>query len=61
MKTRKISISAEALCRNCRGTGEANQETCDICEGSGMVTVQKDINVTITPLKKAQSQTIKNY
>lgn len=53
MKTRKINISAEAICRNCKGTGQVDQRCCNICEGSGMVTVAKEINVTITPLKKS--------
>jgi DnaJ-class molecular chaperone len=62
MKTRKIHINAEAICRNCKGTGQCITrdpreddvpiDICEICEGSGMVLVHKEIIVTITPLKK---------
>jgi len=53
MKTRKVEISSEAMCRNCKGDGWVNASTCEVCQGSGMVTVHKEILITITPLKKS--------
>ncbi|MBS2100419.1 hypothetical protein [Carboxylicivirga linearis] len=45
------------VCRNCRGEcylAEIHPNTlkpviCDVCKGSGMVTVKKEISITITP------------
>ncbi len=55
MKTRKVEINSEAQCRNCQGTGRAYQQPCEVCEGSGLVNVHKDIYITITPLKTSNN------
>jgi len=51
MKKRKVFVKMEAVCRNCQGTGEKHNDTCEICEGSGQVLITKDIIITITPSK----------
>lgn len=63
------------ICRNCHGSktiftqiriGNGHYEepeikTCPVCQGEGMVTVTKDITVTITPLKRARNFPVNNY
>lgn len=63
MKKKSYSTTATAVCTDCIGEGHmvikgehlghgkyANDktETCDTCEGSGMVSVEKSTVVTIT-------------
>jgi len=55
-----------AVCKQCNGDGklmdmhhighgnysEPNITTCDLCDGEGVVCIEKEIKVTITPKKK---------
>jgi DnaJ-class molecular chaperone len=49
MKTRKVEVRSEAICRNCQGTGKRDNKTCAICAGSGHVLVVKEITITVIP------------
>jgi DnaJ-class molecular chaperone len=55
MKTRKVEINLEAVCRNCNGSGQSKNNVCEICDGVGVVNIHKDIYITVTPAKKINS------
>ena len=55
-KERKYKYDNIEICRNCGGTGIADlnlitgitsQGYCPVCEGSGRVTVTRDVTVTV--------------
>lgn len=69
MKKKTYTSSATAVCANCNGEGsieipgehlghgrfgEPQAETCEVCEGSGLVTVDKTTVVSISPKNPRQ-------
>ncbi len=55
--TKHYLLKEVKVCQNCFGEGIKTigdeQFTCSLCEGEGMVTVEKDIKVTVTPKKRS--------
>jgi DnaJ-class molecular chaperone len=54
MKTRDYNLKNVEVCRACVGEGvvltdSKKEVVCAICNGSGLVTVNKDLTIRITP------------
>ena len=64
IKKRQYSHENIEICRNCGGTGMAESEgfpsvfsgecagVCPVCDGSGRVTVTRDVTVTVESFNK---------
>ena len=62
-KVRQYNKGGIEICRNCGGSGEVEKEgvlsvlggyrfdVCPVCEGSGRVTVTRDVTVTVEPYR----------
>ena len=45
-----VTRNYNEMCRNCIGTGTRYGETCPVCEGHGVVNINKEIQITIKPI-----------
>ena len=51
-KTKHFDYKTIRICCNCNGKGVKNDETCPVCEGSGMIQKQTIGDVIIKPFNK---------
>lgn len=42
------------ICRNCKGIGTKEGDTCPICDGAGVLDVKREVKVTINKINKTK-------